>query len=207
MKRVSGLCEDGPVETANTPKLAPPGAGLPWLESLYVRWWVGPVLSRRQDKDENLRAFRMLGGRLSREADAVPDGRLDSRVLVPRMRGIEDSSRLWSANETLEHVMLTGRVMAELIAALAEGRGSPREVRIEDFKPKGVYAGRDARPDLRAFVGDTLALLEPLPIVDGGAAHRHPWLGELNALQWTWLLAGHTSIHLAQLVAIKRGLD
>ena len=206
MERVPHLCEDGSVETAPQPKLDPPGAGLPFFQSLYVRFWVGPVLSRRQTKDENLRHFRLLGGRMSREADGVAEGMLDRRVLVPRLRGVEDSSRNWCANETLEHVMLTGRLMAQLIAELSRGRASAQVVRIEDFKPKGVYAGRDARPDFRAFVSETLELLEPLAIVDGGPTHRHPWLGELNALQWCWLLGGHTGLHLAQLVEIKKRL-
>lgn len=64
----------------------------------------------------------------------------------------------------------------------------------------------DARPALEKFIAETLALLEPLKIEDSGPAHRHPWLGELNALQWCWLLAGHSGIHLNQLLAVKKSL-
>jgi hypothetical protein len=49
-------------------------------------------------------------------------------------------------------------------------------------------------------------VLAPLEIKDEGPTYLHPWLGEFNALQWTWLLAGHSGIHLKQLQAIKKGL-
>ena len=128
------------------PQLEKPGAGLPFLESLYVRWYVGPFLSRKSDKEKNLRLFAMIGARILKEFASVPADKRDQKVLVPRMKGVEDSSRNWSANE----------------------------------------------------------VLEPLKIEDNGPDHKHPWLGRFNALQWTWLLAGHGGLHLAQLQAIKK---
>lgn len=56
------------------------------------------------------------------------------------------------------------------------------------------------------FVEETVELLRPLPIADGGFTHVYPWMGAFNVLQWTWPLAGHSGIHLAQLQAIKKGL-
>jgi len=53
----------------------------------------------------------MIGGRILKEAGSVAEGKRDRRVLVPRMRGIEDSSRFWSVNETLEHLLITGLAM------------------------------------------------------------------------------------------------
>jgi hypothetical protein len=188
------------------PQLEKPGAGLPFLDSLYILWYVGPFQSRQADKAMNLRLFSLIGGRLSKEAASVPAGKLDQRVLVPRMKGIEDTSRFWSVNETLEHVMITGLAMRELVVALQAGKRSDRVVRIEDFKPKGKFEGTDARPELKKFVAETVALLEPLKIEDSGPTHRHPWMGEFNALQWCWLLSGHSGIHLNQLLAVKKGL-
>lgn len=188
------------------PQLAKPGAGLPFFEALLVRWYVGPFQSRKADKDKNLRLFAMIGARLLKEAASVPEGQRDQRVLVPRMRGIEDSSRFWSANETLEHVMITGEGMRGIIALLAQGKTSDYVVDIANFKPKGKYAGGDARADFKKFLAETADLLAPIKIADEGPTHLHPWLGPFNALQWTWLLAGHGGLHLNQLVAIKKGL-
>ncbi len=189
-----------------TPKLDKPGAGLPFFDALVVRYWVAPFQSRKADKDKNLRLFSMLGKRVLKEYDEVPAGKRDTKVLVPRMKGIEDSSRFWSANEVLEHIMIVGAPMRELIAALAAGKTSDYVVDVANFKPKGKYAGGDARPDFAAFVSETETRLRALDIVDAGPTHRHPWMGQFNALQWTWLLAGHSGIHLGQLVAIKKGL-
>jgi hypothetical protein len=188
------------------PQLAKPGAGLPFFEALLVRWYVGPFQSRKADKEKNLRLFSMIGSRLLKEAGSVAEGKRDERVLVPRMKGIEDSSRFWSVNETLEHVMITGEGMRGIIALLAAGKTSDAVVSIASFKPKGKYQGGDARPDFKKFLEETADLLAPLKIEDAGPTHPHPWLGPFNALQWTWLLAGHGGLHLAQLQAIKKGL-
>ncbi len=188
------------------PVLAKPGAGLPFVDSLYLRWYLGPFVSRKADKTTNLRHFTLLGSRVLREANGVPEGQRDAKVLVPAMRGIEDSSRYWSANEVLEHLMIVGTAMRGLIQLLAEGKTSDYVVRIADVKPKGKYKGGDARRDFTDFINETVKLLEPLDIVDGGPKHEHPWFGGFNSLQWTWLLAGHSGIHLNQLIAIKKGL-
>lgn len=188
------------------PILAKPGAGLPFVDSLYLRWYMGPFVSRRTDKTTNLRHFTLLGSRVLREANGVPEGKRDVKVLVPTMRGIEDSSRYWSANEVLEHLMIVGTAMRGLIKNLAAGQTTDYVVRIADVKPKGKYKGGDARPDFTDFTNETVKILESLDIVDGGVRHEHPWFGGFNSLQWTWLLAGHTGIHLNQLIAIKKSL-
>jgi hypothetical protein len=190
----------------DTPKLDKPGAGLPFPDKYVVRWWIGPFVSRRADKDRNLRLFATAGKRVLKEFAEIPASQRDSKVLVPKLRGVEDSSRFWCANEVLEHLMITGVPIRGLIETLAKGGTSDYEVKIENFKPKGRYAGRDASVDFKAFLAETAAALDPLDIRDAGPTHRHPWMGPFNALQWTWVLAGHTGIHLAQLQAIKKGL-
>lgn len=189
-----------------SPKLDKPGAGLPFIDSLVVRYYIAPFQSRKADRDKNLRLFQMAGAKILKEAAGVSPDKRDTKVLVPRMRGIEDSSRFWSVNEVLEHLLITGVPMRELIETLAAGKTSDYEVKIENFKPKGKYAGGDARPDFEKFTTETVERLKNLPIADAGPRHRHPWMGMFNALQWTWILAGHSGIHLVQLQAIKKGL-
>lgn len=189
-----------------SPKLDKPGAGLPFFDALVVRYWVAPFQSRKADKEKNLRLFAMAGKRVLKEYGEVPAEKRDTKVLVPKMRGIEDSSRFWSASEVLEHIMITGTPMRELIASLAAGKTSDYVVDIANFKPKGRFVGRDASADFKNFLSETQTRLGALTIADAGPTHRHPWMGNFNALQWTWLLAGHSGIHLAQLQAIKKGL-
>lgn len=188
------------------PHLEKPGAGLPFLEALMVRWYVGPFQSRQNDAQKNLRLFSMAGARILKEAASIPETKRDQKVLVPRMKGVEDSSRFWCANEVLEHLMITGEGMRAVIKSLAENKPIDYVVRIENFKPKDKYKGTDARPDFKKFLDETVAQLEQLKIEDKDPTHLHPWLGHFNALQWTWLLAGHNGLHLQQLQAIKKGL-
>lgn len=103
------------------PHLEKPGAGLPFLEALMVRWYVGPFQSRKNDAQKNLRLFSMAGARILKEAASVPEDKRDQKVLVPRMKGVEDSSRFWCANEVLEHRMITGEDMRSVIESLADG--------------------------------------------------------------------------------------
>jgi hypothetical protein len=112
----------------NQPQLDRPGAGLPFPDNLIVRWWVGPFQSRQKDAATNLRLFKMAGARVLKEMAGVPADRRDRKVLVPKMRGVEDSSRHWCANEVLEHLMITGVPMRGLIVDLAQGRTSDYEV-------------------------------------------------------------------------------
>jgi len=188
------------------PHLEKPGAGLPFFEALMVRWYVVPFQSRKNDKSKNLRLFSMAGARILKEASSVPESQRDQKVLVPRMKGVEDSSRFWCVNEVLEHLMITGVGMREVIQSLAADKVTDYVVRIENFKPKDKYKGGDAKPDFKLFLDETVKQLEPLTIEDKGLTHLHPWLGQFNALQWSWLLAGHSGLHLAQLQAIKKGL-
>lgn len=188
------------------PRLDKPGAGLPFPDNLIVRWYVGPFQSRRADKETNLRVFALAGVKVYKEAGSVPAEKRDVKVLVPPMRGVEDSSRYWSVNDVLEHLLITGEGMRGVIETLAAGKTSDYEVKIENFKPKGKYLGGDGRPDFKTFIEETAERLKNLDIRDAGPTHRHPWMGPFNALQWMWLLAGHTGIHLNQLLAIKKGL-
>ena len=190
----------------NQPQLEKPGAGLPFFDALVIRYYVAPFQSRKADRDQNLRLFAMLGKRILKEAGDVPADKRDVKVLVPRMRGIEDSSRYWCVNEVLEHLIITGTPMRGLIEGLVKGEKSDYVVDVANFKPQGKYRGGDARPDFEKFTTETLALLKELPIKNAGPTHLHPWMGQFNALQWIWLLAGHSGIHLAQLQAIKKGL-
>ena len=193
-------------ERMEQPKLDKPGAGLPFFEALLVSFYVGPFQSRKADKDKNLRLFAALGAKIAKEADGAPADKRDVKVLVPRMTGIEDSSRYWSVNETLEHMMIVGVPMRELIVSLSQGKTSDYVVDTANFKPKGKYAGGDARADFRKFIEETGEILKPLKIEDAGPTHKHPWMGQFNSLQWTWLMPGHLGIHLKQLQAIKKGL-
>src|SRR4051812_32979240 len=107
--------------TQSEPKLAPPGAGLPLIE-LYIarmifayRRWTSnrdALNARFQTERERIRV-------LLRGCDGDKGSR---RVLIPRVRGLEDSSRHWSVWMTLDHLRIVHLDFARVIGALAQGK-------------------------------------------------------------------------------------
>src|SRR5690349_10123961 len=118
------------------PKLAPPGAGLPFFEALIVRLVYPPIFSR-SSWDESLQRFDQEGRRILEAVRGQNDEKLARPVLIKRIRGIEDSSRHWSAAMTMEHLMIVGNRMAFVIKALSHGRTLPGKVDTASVKPKG----------------------------------------------------------------------
>ena len=102
------------------PQLQPPGAGLPRGELFVSR--VGfrlmtPFISRKGAS----RWFRAEADRILELAWSVPRADLTKRVLIPRVRGLADSSRFWSVCMTLEHLVMVDSAILRGIEALAKG--------------------------------------------------------------------------------------
>ncbi len=186
------------------PQLQPPGAGLPRAELFFSRLGfrlATPFLSRqRASRWVRSEADRMLARvRTLAPADAA------RRVLVPRLSGLEDSSRYWSALMTLEHFVIVNTAVAGIIEALAAGRALPVVVSTADVKPSATAdASMVAR--FEAATNDYLARVGALPDLRSKVTHRHPWFGELTALGWHRLSPLHHRIHRRQIERIIRGL-
>src|SRR5205814_3099947 len=125
--------------------LQPPGAGLPWLERMVAKYVVFPRMCRRLTWEAAARLFQEEGARILAVWDALPAERLTERVLIRRFRGIEDSSRYWSAAMTVEHLNVVGAGVRQIISGLRRGEAHARPVRIEDVKPRGEAAPAEVR--------------------------------------------------------------
>lgn len=194
-------------ENLTGPKLDKPGKGLPFIESVVVRFYIGPFVSKRFSPQQNTATFQKLNEKIIAELDRVEASLLEEKVLVPKLKTIEDSSRFWSVAETLEHIEIVGRNIIEVIESLASGQTPKGKVDIAAYKPKGIHSGKECREVFVCFHKEILSRLENTKIPSGGEKLFHPWMGPMNALQWQWLLAGHSGIHLAQIRHIKKGLD
>jgi hypothetical protein len=124
-------------------------------------------------------------------------------ILIPRVWGIEDSSRNWSIYMTLAHLIMVHDTIADIIEHLAAGQSYAREVRTADVKPG---YGCDAATVDRFQQGLTSYLARTsLPSnLCTRATHVHPWFGPLNAHQWHCLAALHETIHRRQIERIVR---
>lgn len=182
------------------PKLAPPGAGLPKVELLIARlrfWWARRrgnrnIFNAQIESEREAMLDRMKA--LSPEAAA-------RRVLIPRLRGIEDSSRHWSVWMTLEHLRITNTLFGRVIHSLAHGNVPERVASTAAVKPDpgvdgSVVEGFDRSCD---FVLQTAGKVENLATK---ARYRHPWFGLLDAAGWHAVVAFHLGLHRRQIERI-----
>ncbi len=106
------------------PNLAPPGAGLPKLELLAARALFGwnQMRSTRESANNRFQQERGAVRALIARCDAKSGA---ERVLIARVRGMEDSSRNWSVWMTLDHLRIIHNAVSRTIGALAEGSVPP----------------------------------------------------------------------------------
>jgi uncharacterized damage-inducible protein DinB len=127
--------------------------------------------------------------------------RRGEQVLIPRLRGLEDSSRFWSVWMTLDHLRITNSVFATVITSLAHGRVPSKQARTADVKPQSdVTAEVEA-----AFEASCEAMIDAVaavPNLKTAARYSHPWFGPLDAAGWLALSAAHMSIHRRQIAKI-----
>lgn len=179
------------------PQLQPPGAGLPRVELFFAQVGfraLNLVVSRRRASAWfRAEADRILG--LVRALDPAAAAR---RVLVPRVAGLEDSSRYWSAYMVLEHLVTVDTGIGGVIATLAGGAAPDATVNTADFKPSpAAYATAIDR--FEAVARDYLARVDAVPDLRTKVRFPHPWFGPLSAIGWHRLAAMHHRIHRKQL--------
>jgi hypothetical protein len=123
------------------------------------------------------------------------------------MPGLEDSSRYWSLNEVLEHLLIVSRRMELVILELAAGR-IPQGV-ADTAKVKPSHPDQSSLPEFIEYAPNLMKSLDeklagPNFDFDSALKYGHPWFGKITAKQWYWLLAGHHAIHLGQVNAILK---
>ena len=187
--------------------LQPPGAGLPWGEYALSRYILLPLASRKLDWGRAGALFQREGRKVLSLFDALPVGRQTERVLVPRLRGMEDSSRHWSAAMTVEHLNIVGRAILDVIASLRAGIVPSRKGSTADVKPRGEETAAETRAKFVQLLADSAEADGLPPLLPGdGPRYAHPWFGPMDAHRWHALSGIHQSIHRQQLEAIRDGL-
>ncbi len=183
-----------------SPILAPPGAGIPTIERV-----VGGMifaLNRWRGTRENFAAqFREERGAIAALRLGLSDRVLKERVLIPRLRGLEDSSRFWSVWMTLDHLRIVNNEVTRVIEAIARGQTPHGRASTAAVKPS---------PDVGAeVVGAYEESCEQFLIRTGAFTtlrtslrFEHPWFGPLDGAGWHALAAMHMGIHRAQIARI-----
>lgn len=189
--------------TTTPPALEAAGAGLPPVEARFFRHGL-PVLSRALTRDCARKIFLQEGQRILYLAQDLADWELEEPVLVKRPFGVEDSSRYWSMEMLLEHLIVSGMAMHKIMRQLSAGARPPQGPRVADGKPQGGR-GPHIRDEFRRFLQkfadscDEL-IFPPRPTV------AHPWTSEMNACQWFKFSALHHWMHRVHAERIAAGI-
>jgi DinB superfamily len=191
--------------SAIVPRLAPPGAGIPAIER-----FVGGVifaLNRWRATRERFAA------QFERERDAIAgqyrdrDERiLKERILIPRLRGLEDSSRFWSVWMTLDHLRIVNVQITQVIEALTRGRIPEGRASTAAVKPS-PDVGPDVQDAYEASCDRLVTFAASCPTLRTPVRYAHPWFGPLDGAGWHAMAAMHMGIHRAQIVRILAELS
>lgn len=193
-----------PDASRGEPVLAPPGAGLPrlerWVARAYFRF---AALSATREQAAAVIGEELF--RMERLVQRCAVGQGARRVLIPRLRGMEDSSRNWSVFMTAAHVRMVNDGIREILAPLLAG-GTPTRVADPAAVKPDPRAGADELRKLNLSCALLLQVNRQAPTLRTKVRHAHPWFGALNAHEWFFLAGFHMALHRAQMEQIMEGL-
>lgn len=189
-----------------TPELDAPGAGLPHIHEWLLRHGIFPILRRVMSWEQALSKYDTEGEAALAIIKSVPAEFRNKRVLIPRMVGIEDSSRFWSLNMALDHMIIVSRGAAELMARLNAGNQIDSVVDTANVKPS-IIQNEDIEVRYARFLTKfTPQLKATIAEANSSRCHVHPWFGCLNIHGWAVMLAVHQWIHRRQMQEISNYL-
>jgi DinB superfamily len=191
------------IPTTVPPKLAPPGAGLPKLELMVARL-IFRLALRRSSRDKSAAAFSLHHREILRFANNFDAATLGQRVLIDRLRGLEDSSRYWSVFMTLDHLRIVNDAIADAITALVAGQVPPRAASTAAVKPDPAADGRVVAT-FEESCRNLAQCVAAAPDLHTRVKYAHPWFGPLDAASWHFLAGFHMNLHRRQIEAILAG--
>jgi len=190
------------------PKLAPPGAGLPWFQLLIMRYYLGPIVAMKTSRDDSRRRFEKISQKIMQMIEPLNHEQLGRKVLIPSQVGLEDSSRYWSIAMTLEHIVIVGRAMCSVIPQLENGVTPSLVADTAKVKPIGQMSIDESIRLFKKFVQEEYPFMDKnFKSFEAPTKFMHPWFGPIQAKQWYWLLTIHTGLHLKQIQEIVKILS
>ena len=195
-------------ETDLAPRLAPPGAGIPFFQKMILRYFIFPRYSKKMTLETAQDFFKREGEKILAKARELPAEKITEKVLVKPMPGLEDSSRYWSVSMAMEHLIIVGSQIAGGIVDLGLGKFPQKKADTATVKPFENKSAEKIISEFEAFI-KTFLEKTTRDVVNREAPQTfaHPWFGPLNAKKWMALAAIHQQIHRKQIQAIIEGLS
>lgn len=180
--------------------LQPPGTGLPIHERMMLNFMFKSGAAILSDK-RALRLFERETNELIRIANDDDSYDVFAPLLIPRVIGIEDSSRKWSVAMVLDHLCLTISEMKVAVESLSQGIVPKGEVDIALYKPNpevGIEIFDRFEQITQSYIESVNSLLRSHDRLATHPTFPHPWFGSLSSHQWHVLAAAHQAIHRRQ---------
>lgn len=185
-------------------KLQAPGSGLPDMERLFIKnilvpgirtlctWNMAVFLLQRE-----LKIIKKLVNSINKE-------KLTQKVLIDRVFAIEDDTRQFSLNMVLEHLVIAGTLIKEVIETLSKEQEFKNDIKIENVKPNKNI--QDEYEEFEKFYAGYIKFIKNHQKNQSKIKKRHPWFIEFNNYDWSIFMFMHTFIHRRQIQAILKEL-
>lgn len=177
---------------------------MPKIELLIARGlfaWMR-FRGRREEFTANFETERDAILSLVRSSDPSNAAR---RVLIARLRGLEDSSRYWSVWMTLDHLRIVNNVVAGVIRSLIQGNPPTRVASTAAVKPT-IDTGPEVVAEFERSCAEFLESIDRTINLRTAARFAHPWFGPLDAAGWHALGGVHLGLHRRQIECILAGI-
>ena len=180
------------------------GAGLPEFERLFIRVFLVPIVRISM----NWTISRLLIKReikiIQKLLNNISNKQLQQKMSIQRTFAIEDNSRQFSVNEVLEHLVIAGTLVKNVIETLSKEKEVDFNIKIENVKPK-----ENKENQLKYFLEfyqDYDKFIKNLPKKQSKTTKAHPWFVKFNNFDWNIFMFMHTFIHRRQIEAILNEL-
>lgn len=181
-------------------KLQKPGAGLPKIENLVIKrlfipmlrvlitWGIALFLLKREVK-----IIEKLLKSLSVEERT-------KQAIIDRTFAIEDDTRRYSVNMTLEHLCIAGETVFNVIKSLSKEEEYKEKVTIEGVK--AFENNNNQLEDFLIFYNKYFLYIKEHNKKQSSKTKAHPWFINFNNYDWSVFMYMHTFIHRRQIQAI-----
>ncbi len=183
--------------TTQSPRLAPPGAGLPWIE-LQVARLLFEIRCRMGDRVTFIKTFREEQDRIRSLMERFNWEDRGRQILIPRAVGLEDSSRNYSPWMVLDHLRIVNRSCVSIIRELTAGNQISGSASTAAVKPDPSADG-SVEPLYEDSCRDVIEAIHLSGDLRTSTHFSHPWFGSLDAQGWAAMVAMHMGIHRKQL--------
>lgn len=181
------------------------GAGLPKVEQLFIKWGLVPVVRILFTWRIALFMIQKEVKKIQKLVASVDENKLQQQVEIQRAFAIEDHSRDYSVNMTLEHLRITGSAIIKVIDTLSQEKAFDRPITIEAVKPK--ENGSDEHKKFFAFMNEYRDFINQHSKNYSKMTKKHPWFVNFNNSDWACFMFMHTFIHRRQIEAIIKELN